>query len=127
MLLDKEKIKCFLNENKWVIAALVFFIVWKFIFIAVLWNDRLSPPEPDDSYTYINQIAAVKYCPHILCEYPAASFINSGGFIYLSYRVFLGIISKLLFLTPTQTYHLGFYIGTVLISLVFLSIRITAP
>lgn len=120
MILNKEKIKHFLDKNKWIIATLVFFIAWKFFLIAILWDNRIAPPEPDDSYTYVSQIAAVKNCPHILCEYPAISFANSGGFIYFSYRIFLGLLAKLFFLSPLQVYHLGFYIGTALISMTLL-------
>lgn len=119
-ILNKEKIKYFLNENKWIIAALLFFIVWKFILIAILWSNRLSPPEPDDSYSYINQIITIKECPRVFCNYPSVTYVNSSGFIYLSYRVFLGMIAKLINLSSVQAYRFGFYLGTVLISLTFL-------
>lgn len=112
--------KIFNKENKWIIAALVFFIAWKFILIGILWNNRLVPPEPDDSYSYINQIASVKNCPHIICEHPSVTFSDPSGFIYLSYRIFFGMVAKLFFLTPEQTFHFNFYLGTVLMAAVIL-------
>ncbi len=80
-----------------------------------MWHDRILPPEPDDSLVYSGHIYSVARCPYLLCNYPSISLRNETGFLYLSYRLFWGIISKVLQLNPITTYELSFYVGTVML------------
>lgn len=117
--MNLNQIHNFIEENRWIITASIFFIVWKFFLIGVMWEDRAIPPEPDDSYEYVAQIAAISEChSKISCSYPGVSMTDHSGFTYLSYRLFFGFVGKLFHLTPETTFHLGFYIGTVLLVLV---------
>lgn len=109
--MNNETIIKFVRENRWIIIASIFFIVWKFFLIGVLWHDRLSPPEPDDSYSYIGYINSVKLCPQIICNYPYISFSSYEGFTYLPYRLFFGSISKFFNLSPETVFHFSFYFG----------------
>jgi hypothetical protein len=115
MILEKTYFRNFAIKNRWIIIASVFFIAWKFFLINVLWQDRLSPPEPDDSYIYIGYINSIKECPRILCDYPSISFASYTGFAYLPYRLFFGIISKILNINPETIFHFSFYFGTLFI------------
>ena len=106
-----------LQENKWLIAAILFFIIWKFFLIHILWQDRSLAPEPDDSYNYISQIATVVNCPNFqLCTFPEISMHNSSGYVYLSYRLFFGYLAKVFNTSPQDIYHLSFYVGTLFLA-----------
>ena len=105
------------KENKWLIGAVVFFILWKFFLIHILWQDRSFPPEPDDSYNYISQIAAIADCKGFhFCSYPGVSMGDSTGFVYLSYRLFFGWLAKITQLSSQTIYHFGFYLGTLFLA-----------
>jgi len=110
-----EKTKQFAIRNKWIIIASTFFIIWKFFLIGILWNDRLSPPEPDDSYIYSGYINSVKECPVFLCNYPYISFKSYTGFTYLSYRIFFGSIAKIFNINPVALFHFSFYLGIIIL------------
>ena len=111
-----DKIIKFAKENKWIIIAAIFFIAWKFFLISILWHDRISPPEPDDSYIYIANIESVRNCEsYILCSDSLYSLNNSSGFEHLSYRLFWGSLAKILNLDSVKTFHLSFYLGTLIL------------
>lgn len=107
--------KDFLNKNKWIIAASIFFVVWKFFLIGMLWHERVSPPEPDDSYIYTGYINSIRECPKIFCNYPSITFENYTGFTYLSYRLFFGLIAKIFNIDPINLFHYSFYFGILLL------------
>lgn len=108
-LIEKAK------ENRWLILAILFFIVWKFFLIHTLWHDRALPPEPDDSYNYITQIVSIAQCSDEYCP-TAISLQNSSGFVYLFYRLPFGLLAKITHLSSEAIYHLSFYIGTILLA-----------
>ncbi len=105
------KFKEYIYKEKWLVAAILFFIVWKFFLIGILWQDRSIPPEPDDSYNYITQIASIAECTTEGCFSTNITLQNSSGFNYLTYRVFFGIIGNISNLPIQTVYHLGFYLG----------------
>lgn len=109
----------FIRLNKWIIAASIFFIVWKFFLIGILWDDRLIAPEPDDSYEYIARIAAISECHDgLICPYTGVSMYDHSGFAYLSYGLIFGLIGKIFSLSPEKTFYLSFYIGTTILAIV---------
>jgi hypothetical protein len=111
----KNKIIPFIKNNKLLLLVVLFFIVWKFFLIYTMWHGRNIAPEPDDSFIYISHINSVIHCPSFLfCKSPY-SLDKFGGYEHLSYRLFFGTIGKILHLTATQTYHLSFYIGILLL------------
>lgn len=108
-------------DNKWILVALLFFVFWKFFLIHTLWDDRLIPPVPDDSYIYILHIDSSLRCDTMLsCPERAYSLDTYAGVDHLTYRVFLGSIGKILHLNALDTYHFGFYIGTILLAITLL-------
>ena len=110
-----EKVKA----NKWLIGAIVFFILWKFFLIHILWQDRAVPPEPDDSYNYIAQITSIADCKLFQeCSSTTISTHYSSGFYYLSYRLFFGLLAHLTGLSSEAIYHLSFYIGTLFLAFI---------
>lgn len=126
-MITRENWKKFLTDNKWIILAAAFFILWKFFLIYSLWDDRHIPPGPDDSYIYILHIDSTLRCDNFLsCQERAFAFDTYGGFDHLSYRIFLGTIGKILGLDATATYHLSFYLGTLLLipALIFFLLRL---
>lgn len=108
-----------LKKNQWVVAASIFFILWKFFLVGILWSDRSIAPEPDDSYEYIARIASVSECQNgIFCEYTGVSMRDHSGFAYLSYGLIFGIVGKIFGLAPEKTFHLSFYLGTALLAII---------
>ncbi len=108
-----------MQENKWFIAAILFFIIWKFFLIGILWEDRHIPPEPDDSYNYLTQIASIAECTSKSCSSTNITLQNSSGFNYLTYRIFFGILGKILHVSIQEIYHFSFYFGIILLTLIF--------
>ena len=104
-----------LQQNKWLIIVILFFIFWKFFLIHTMWQGRNITPEPRDSFVYIAHINSVIQCNSFLfCEEPY-SLNNFWGYEHLTYRLFFGTIGKALNLSAQQTYHYSFYIGTLLL------------
>lgn len=117
--MNHERLIQQIKENKWLIGAVVFFILWKFFLIHILWQDRSIPPEPDDSYNYISQITAIADCKGFhFCPYLGVSMEDSTGFVYLSYRLFFGWLAKITQLSPQTIYHFGFYLGTLFLAFI---------
>jgi hypothetical protein len=117
------------RQRRWLAAAVLFFLAWKFFLTGILWHGRSIPPEPDDAYIYIGHIYAVTRCPWIACaDNSAVSLLNTTGYNYLSYRVVLGWLSWILSIAPATMFHVSFYAGAVLLVpvLVFLFRRILA-
>lgn len=105
-----------IKENKWLIAAILFFIVWKFFLIHTLWQDRSIPPEPDDSYNYLTQIVSIAGCNTEGCP-TTISMRDGSGYVYLSYRLFLGLLTKITGFSPQTTYYISFYLGTLFLAI----------
>lgn len=113
-----ERIRTFSKDNIWIIAAVLFFVAWKFFLIGTLWEERLTPPIPSDSSVYLLHIDATLNCSNSLsCADRAISFNTYTGVDHLSYRLFLGLFGKIFGLDAVETYEFGFYIGTVLLAL----------
>lgn len=108
-----EVYKEYVRKEKWLLAAILFFIVWKFFLISVLWQDRTIPPEPDDSYNYLTQIASIAECTIEGCSSTNITLQNSSGFNYLTYRVFFGAIGNITNLPIQTVYYLSFYFGII--------------
>ncbi len=120
-MLTRSDIEKFSFENRWIIAALFFFIAWKFFLVHTLWNDRLIPPVPDDSYIYVLHLDSTIHCVNFLsCSDRAISLSSYAGFDHLMYRLSVGIPARMLGLDPVQAYHFGFYLGTLLLSVAIL-------
>jgi len=121
---DKKKAWNIAKDNKWIIAASVFFIILKFFLIGTLWENRLLPPQPDDAFIYASNIESVRDCPTVLCndESQYYSLKNYQGFTYLTYRLSGGLIGKILHIDSISAFKLLFYAGTVLLlfSLIYL-------
>lgn len=101
------------HKYRWIFAASLFFILWKFFLIGTLWHNRAIPPEPDDTYEYIAHIASISTCTSkIACPYPGVSFSDHSGFSYLSYRLFFGGIGRVFGISPEETLYFGFFLGT---------------
>ncbi len=117
--MNTQKLIQYMEENKWLIGAILFFILWKFFLIHILWQDRLIPPEPDDSYNYIAQITSIADCEVFHpCSSTTISIRDDSGFTYLSYRLFFGLLAKITHLSPQTIYHISFYVGTLLLALI---------
>ncbi|MDD3607707.1 MAG: hypothetical protein PHQ20_02830 [Candidatus Moranbacteria bacterium] len=111
----------FVKNNKWIIISSIFFLAWKFFLVGILWQNRALPPEPDDSLIYTGFIKSVKDCTYLICEYPFISMKNYVGFLYLPYRLFLGITAKIYDVDPINMFHYSFYIGYVILVAVLIS------
>lgn len=113
-----------ITKNKYIALASIFFISWKFFLIFTLWENRILPPEPDDSLVYVGYIYSVKECPSFICEYPYLSIKNPTGLTYLSYRLIFGGAAKIFSLDPTMVFHIGFYLGiTAMLAVLILLLR----
>lgn len=108
-----------LSENKWILIALLFFVLWKFFLIHTLWGERNIPPVPDDSYIYALHIDSSLRCENLIsCNDKMFSFDTYAGLDHLTYRVLLGSFGKLFRIDALAAYHLGFYIGTVFLAII---------
>ena len=109
-----DRITTFSRDNVWILAAVFFFIVWKFFLIGTLWNDRFIPPVPDDSYVYILHLDGTINCQNLIsCDDRAINLSTYAGFDHLTYRLFVGVPAKIIGLSPVEAYQFGFYLGTV--------------
>lgn len=108
----------FLKKHQLILLAMSFFLIWKFLLVSVLWQDRTTPPEPDDSYAYISTIASASACPHtFLCSQQTQAFVSDyASYIEFSYRIILGGTARILNLSPEKMYEASFYIGTILLA-----------
>ena len=113
---NNYNIREMVKANRWIILASIFFVVWKFALISILWNGRVIPPSPDDSFIYILHIDSVIKCNSLVsCDNSLFTFNNYSGFEHLSYRLFFGVIGKIFSLSAETVYYLSFFIGTVLL------------
>jgi hypothetical protein len=102
----------FVNDNKWIIFAAAFFILWKFFLVYTLWEGRSQPPEWNDAYGYINHIHSVSSCPSLLfCPDTQFPFSTYAGFDHLTYRLFWGGLAHLLHVDAMTIFHWSFYLG----------------
>lgn len=118
----------FVVENKWIVFAAAFFILWKFFLIATLWEGRTQPPEWDDSYAYIDHIYSVVVCPSfVFCRDTLFPFDVYAGFNHLTYRLFWGGLAKLFHVDAMTIFHWSFYMGVPMLvaSLIFFLRRLT--
>jgi hypothetical protein len=113
----KEKARELISFNRWVLASIVFFLFWKLFLVGILWNGRAIPPEPDDTYTYIADIAAVAQCHSWPCTYPGFSLADHSGTSYLTYSFLFGTLARITSLPAETIFYFSFYVGTVLLSL----------
>ena len=93
-----------------------------------MWNDRALPPSPDDSLYYSGHIYSVLRCPQIICNTSYVSLARSDGYIYLSYRIFWGLIAQLLHVGPLFMYKIIFYLGTLILipTLIYFLFKLTS-
>ncbi|MFA7208802.1 MAG: hypothetical protein WC120_00805 [Parcubacteria group bacterium] len=114
---EKGKLGSFINGNKWIILAVIFFIAWKFFLIGIFLNNGLNVPgSADDIASYVRHIESVRNCPSLI-------FCSTGNFTpdryafweHLTYRLPLGLLAKILDITSYQAFKLNFYIGTILL------------
>lgn len=115
-MLGENKYKKFIIENKWIIIASIFFIVWKFFLINLYMENVIDFTIYDDAQVYIQHIESINKCSYgIICKDFLTSLSNNFGFEHLFYRLFLGGIAKLLNLSSQAAFIWGFYIGTILL------------
>jgi len=114
----KKSTLAFLKKHQLIILAMSFFLIWKLLLVSILWQDRATPPEPDDSYSYISTIASASACPHsFLCNQQEQAFVsNYSSYIQFSYRIILGGTARILNFSPEKMYEASFYIGTILLA-----------
>ncbi len=108
----------FFQKYDLILLSISFFLIWKFFLIALLWQGRFSPPEPDDSYSYISTISSASLCQDsFLCnQYTGAVVSDYSSYIQLSYKIIFGGFAKTFSLSPHATYEISFYIGTILLA-----------
>lgn len=112
-MISKRKVISFTKENKWIIAASIFFIVWKFFLVSVLLGSEMA--RSSDAMLYIHHIDSINSCSYVVfCKEFILSFHSYFGFEHLSYRLFFGLIGHLLRLDSVHVFYLSFYIGTIL-------------
>ncbi len=113
--------KSFLENNKWVLIASVFFIIWKFFLIDAFWkNGVYYEGLLDDKAIYLTHIESVIHCPTLLCNDSMFNVHNYTWFEHLSWRVPLGEIANIFQLNANEVFHLSFYFGTILLLLVLI-------
>lgn len=111
---DNLSDKNFYIENKWIIAASVFFIAWKFFLVHIVLKSSMATSS--DALYYIKHIDSINQCSYlVLCKEFALSFKNYFGFEHLSYRLFFGFLAKLFNLDSTRAFYLSFYVGIVVL------------
>jgi len=111
--MNRKKISNFLIENRWIVIASIFFVLWKFLLVSVLWDHRLSPPKPDDSFVYVTHIENIRQCPSVFfCKETIIPRNHPLFFSHLVYGAFFGTLANILRVSSAQVYHLSFYLGT---------------
>lgn len=112
----ENRYKKFIFENKWIIIASIFFIVWKFFLISLFMENVIDFTIYDDAQVYIYHIESINKCSYgIICKDFLTSLSDNFGFEHLFYRLFIGGIAKIFHLSSQTAFIWGFYIGTILI------------
>lgn len=107
-----------LGRTAVIVAALGFFIAYRFLITATLWNGRSIPPEPDDSYTYISAARSIIEQGEAIPDTISLPKTSSERTKALPYSLTLAALSTVTGLTVEQVYHLTFYLGTVVLAFV---------
>lgn len=109
-------LRSFIRKNRWIIAASIFFILWKFFLIDVEFRNGLDNPRFNDTSVYIAHIESIRSCSHVLfCEAFAKSFDGYFGFEHLTYRLFFGTIASVADVSSGDMFMASFYIGILLL------------
>lgn len=103
LLLHKE----FLENRIIPIFSAIFFLIWRFFFNFLLWQNRILPPEPGDSFNYLNYIRSIKI-----------GYVNLTS-DYTIYSFILGNIAKIFSLSPEVVFRYSFWFGLVILTVVF--------
>ncbi len=121
MHLLNSSLLTFIRENRWLLLALCFFVVWKIFLVHTLWLDRLLPPVPDDSLVYALHIDATLNCPNFFsCHERAINLGTFAGYDHLTYRLFVGTVGKIFSLGTIASYEVVFYIGILILAIALL-------
>ena len=106
--------KC-IKKYRWTIGACLFFIILKISTAFLLWDGRLIPPVPTDSFIYIGHIASVAQCPTLFFCQDSYSLQSFKGLEHFTYRVILGMLHLITGLSALSVYKLTFFIGPFLL------------
>lgn len=111
-----DSFKAFAKKNGWIIAASIFFVVWKSFLIGVEFRNGLENPRFDDASVYIAHIESIRNCPTIIfCRSFVKSFDGYFGFEHLTYRIFFGTIANIADISSSDMFVASFYIGILLL------------
>lgn len=108
--------RLFIQKNRWIIIASIFFVIWKSFLIGVEFRNGLDNPRFNDATVYIAHIESIRSCSTTLFY---SSFIKSfegyGGFEHLTYRLFFGTIASMTDISSSNMFVASFYIGILLL------------
>lgn len=102
-----------------VVAALSFFIGYRFFIANELWKGRDLPPEPDDSFTYISAARDIETQGTAIPDTVAIPKTSSERAKSLPYSILLVALSKTTGLSVEDVYQVTFYLGSVIAAFVF--------
>lgn len=98
-MIGSKKALAFIKQNKYIIVAIVFFLVYRTFFTWLLFHGRSVPPEPDDSYFYLS---AAKNFPQIS---------NFEDFRLFYFSAWIRLLALFIGNNLELAYKLNFYIG----------------
>lgn len=102
-----------------IVAALFFFVGYRFLTSFLLWDGRGLPPEPDDSFTYISAARDIYQQGDAIPDTVALPRTSSERLKSVPYSLTLVSIARLSDLSVATTYHLMFYLGGLMAGFLF--------
>jgi len=114
MIRKLTRVACsYLLANRPVLGACLFFLIVQFLYSWMMWHRGGNlPPTPADSYNYLVNISQMSQ--------GGGFFSDPRQLVYGSFNYFYSLISILFGISPMTTYHLFFYLGKVLLLIVWL-------
>jgi hypothetical protein len=124
--LSKEK-----NKSRWIfkkyasslviLSVLVLFILFRLYIIDRLWDERVIPPEPDDSFGYIARIRIIGDTGSFFYDLKYILLWNrNDNLAFLPWSTNLAIVKILGDFSYFDVYKANFYFGTVMLAFIIL-------
>lgn len=106
-----------------IISAILFFVLFRSYVVSILWNGRVTPPEPDDSLGYLARVRILGDKGSFFFDLKYISSWNKNDQLaFLPWNTGIAIVSQFNSFYYVNVYEANFYFGLIVLSLVTLNL-----